>query len=970
MAISATVKAKRKTKSRSKPKSKAERKEINQRNSMLSTGPRTSRGKGKSKYNAVTHGLTARSVLLPGEDPSQLAARQQQLIDDLQPRHSAELTAIERMAGAIWRSDRSERAAGNRLVFRLRHEPLEQAKKEQDEAIELGGRLLWQPAFPLPISRRFPIGKLTEPQCAENAFHPHHPARLRLQLEQTIPGIEWLLDRFGDLMRRICRDDLWLSADAFKMVRLLGKHAIEMADDLDVTRVFLSSLTLLSAPKAGPERDSFDWNNALITMLVTFDVENKKGIAASAANQCEPFARRLAELPLARLAPKDEEEARESLITVIDQEKRRLQEMLLVLRSIANADLAEAPARLAFETGPEGDRYRRYELSNERLALQSYDRFLRTRNFVVTGRFDLIDVDLQSLIGSAAPQAEARAGEARSAATPHHPACGRPLAERRDEEEGDRVVSPNCATGTGDRPGLDVPDLSHYEKIGCDDEHFLRNEAIAHRGDPRNEASADGGEQETDATTASRFDETEFGHSRVSPGDVERSAPVRSMADGSLEANLDLERRRREFKKRSPFRAMRPEKRSERARREAEEAKAALRARSGQEISASSAYDEISCDDEHFLRNEANAHCGDLRNEASAHGGEQDTDATTATRCDEAEFGHSLRSPGNVERSARAKDGTDGTFEANIDIDRLRMELGMQTPFQALGPGKPSERARREEEEAEAALHALSFLEMPASSPHQEISCDDGNVLRNEANAAVVSGPLSVVGCPLQDDVCNFEEAVDEPNTTNEPTAVRELAMNEPTAVQVLTMNPLSEDRENAANEPTEGGSDPAGSPNTGTDAPPEPMSNGGDTSGAEREPDPDFQETLERLTANKKVADEFHRREMIRVENVRKLDEEWWKDAEAAEAACRSHGRGHAYGNPGDREATAPNPQLEARDDDNRNELARRRASIEQLKALQFKRWSEEKIRRARAEGVTDFPFPASGARSSPVTS
>ena len=161
----ATKPAKGKTRSRSRTKgpserkSKAERAVINQRNAQRSTGPRTAAGKDCSRFNAVTHGLTALSVLLPGEDPSQLAARQQQLIDDLQPRHAAEITAIERMAGAIWRSDRSARAAGNRLVFRLRHEPLEQAEKEQDEAIELGGRLVWQPAFPLPICTRIPIGK-------------------------------------------------------------------------------------------------------------------------------------------------------------------------------------------------------------------------------------------------------------------------------------------------------------------------------------------------------------------------------------------------------------------------------------------------------------------------------------------------------------------------------------------------------------------------------------------------------------------------------------------------------------------------------------------------------------------------------------------------------------------------------------------------------------------------------------------
>ncbi len=465
--MSAAAPTKTKAKPQSQPRDESKRADANRRNSKLSTGPRTAAGKGRSKFNAVTHGLTAQSVLLPGEDPSQLAAQRQQLIDSLQPRHAAELTAIERMAAAIWRSDRSTRAAGNRLMFRLRHEPLEQAKLEQDEAIELGGRLLWQPAFPLPISRRFPIGILTEPQCAENAFHPHHPARLRLQLEQTIPGIEWLLDRWSDLRQRLCRDDLWLSADGFKMVRLMGKHAIEMTDDLDVTRVFLASLTLLSAPKDGPERESFDWNSALIKMLVTFDVENKRGIAASTAKQCEPFARRLAELPLARLAPKDEEQARECLHLVIDEETRRLQEMMLMLRSIRNADLAEAPARLAYETGPEGDRYRRYELTNERLAaFRVTTASSRTRNFVVTGRFDLIDVDLQTLIGSDPVHTEASAG-----------------VDPADFGSGEWIVGieessafePDIVTSAVD--GWRTSSRSPQWETGCDDEPILRNEA-------------------------------------------------------------------------------------------------------------------------------------------------------------------------------------------------------------------------------------------------------------------------------------------------------------------------------------------------------------------------------------------------------------------------------------------------------------------------------------------------------------
>ena len=563
----ATKTAKGKTKSRRKtqPKSKAERKEINLRNARRSTGPRTARGKENSKYNACKHGMTARTVLLPGEDAAALAARQQHLVDAFQPRNSVELAVIEGMAGAMWKSDRADLAAGRRISERLRHEPLEQAKKEQDEAVELGGRLFWQPSFPLPISKRFPIGKLTEPLCSENAVHPHHPARIKLRLEHTIPGCDWLSGSWGDLLVRLYGDKLWLSADPFKMVRLMGKHAIDMVDDLTVARVFLDSLTLISAPKGGPERDTFDWQNAMIKMLITFDVENKKGIAASAAKQCEPFARRLAELPLAKLAPRDEEDARARLTAIIDQEVCRLRHVRQTLQEIADADAAEAPGRLAFELGPEGDRYRRYGLSAERLVIKRFGDFLTTRGKTADGTFDPVDVDLQSLLGTAAPDVVERAGEALSAAAPPHPACGRPLPEGRGEEEEDRAFSRTCATGTADRTRLEMLASSPHEEISCNDEHFLRNEAIAHRGDPRNEASADGGEHETDARPESRFDESEFGHSRRSTESVERSAPARDRADGSLEANLDLERRRREFKKHSPFRAKRPEKRSERA---------------------------------------------------------------------------------------------------------------------------------------------------------------------------------------------------------------------------------------------------------------------------------------------------------------------------------------------------------------------------------------------------------------------
>src|SRR5438445_175669 len=45
--------------------------EANRRNGALGTGPRTIEGKRKSALNSLRHGLTARTILLPGEEPAQ-----------------------------------------------------------------------------------------------------------------------------------------------------------------------------------------------------------------------------------------------------------------------------------------------------------------------------------------------------------------------------------------------------------------------------------------------------------------------------------------------------------------------------------------------------------------------------------------------------------------------------------------------------------------------------------------------------------------------------------------------------------------------------------------------------------------------------------------------------------------------------------------------------------------------------------
>jgi hypothetical protein len=366
----------------------------NRRNSKKSTGPRTPQGKDCSKYNALKHGQTARSPLLPGEDAAELLARQNELRDDMQPRNRLEARLLDRIGADMFRSDRSELAGDARASARIRHEAREQAKTDAAEVLKLGEHLLWKPSLPLPSDRN-DSGKLHEPPLADVDVHPRYPGRVLLRLEWTIAGCDWLLDQWAKLDRRLSVEGPWRTVDALRMIRLTGKHAIDLEDDYDVARVLLCSLTLTAAPKPGPQNEPFDWNSALLVMLYSFNCEHSIKTAADVVrfHYCSAFRYRLTELPLARLAPEGDAQARQRLTGVIEREIKRARAIRAELEQLALADAAEAPARLTYEIGPEGDKHRRYVLSNERLVSKSVNDFFKARNMSATGVFDFVAVD-------------------------------------------------------------------------------------------------------------------------------------------------------------------------------------------------------------------------------------------------------------------------------------------------------------------------------------------------------------------------------------------------------------------------------------------------------------------------------------------------------------------------------------------------------------------------------------------------
>ena len=78
----------------------------NRANAQHSTGPRSHTGKQRSALNALTHGLTARTAVLPSEDPAAYQQHHRQFHDEYRPATATETQLVHELADTSWRLNR------------------------------------------------------------------------------------------------------------------------------------------------------------------------------------------------------------------------------------------------------------------------------------------------------------------------------------------------------------------------------------------------------------------------------------------------------------------------------------------------------------------------------------------------------------------------------------------------------------------------------------------------------------------------------------------------------------------------------------------------------------------------------------------------------------------------------------------------------------------------------------------------
>ncbi len=91
----------------------------NRLNSQKSTGPRSVEGKAASRFNALKHAASAKSLVIPGENEANFAELAAAYHEQFQPVGPEEALLVEKIIGADWtqrRMDRIENEVLNALI--------------------------------------------------------------------------------------------------------------------------------------------------------------------------------------------------------------------------------------------------------------------------------------------------------------------------------------------------------------------------------------------------------------------------------------------------------------------------------------------------------------------------------------------------------------------------------------------------------------------------------------------------------------------------------------------------------------------------------------------------------------------------------------------------------------------------------------------------------------------------------------
>ncbi len=195
----------------------------------------------RSRFNALKHGLTAKTAVLPGEDAKSFQASVEVYKARLETQNEVEDDLAKIAALANWQMDRAIAAESARIDRELL---IRKEEKSQGDAIAAAGirsRLFHDRQGPIelyPSKSQYYKGPRTS--CSDEPDDPLDPIKLILQAEGTVAGCQMLLREWEALRRNLLSGLSILSHEKLKMLRLMGKQPIQAVGNPEAAQVFLA----------------------------------------------------------------------------------------------------------------------------------------------------------------------------------------------------------------------------------------------------------------------------------------------------------------------------------------------------------------------------------------------------------------------------------------------------------------------------------------------------------------------------------------------------------------------------------------------------------------------------------------------------------------------------------------------------------------------------------------------------------
>lgn len=164
------------------------------RDHRVSTGPKTQRGKDRSKVNATRHGIFAKVAVLPNESQQEFAALWKGLRSSLQPIGTLEETLVEKLAVLWWRYRRC--LAAEAAEIRADTEFIEW---DRDEHMQTTADMA--PGFAVNGLTKLVANREVLRRCLDALNHLRDKIQIRggLNLDHDAPTLKRLFGRSGDL---------------------------------------------------------------------------------------------------------------------------------------------------------------------------------------------------------------------------------------------------------------------------------------------------------------------------------------------------------------------------------------------------------------------------------------------------------------------------------------------------------------------------------------------------------------------------------------------------------------------------------------------------------------------------------------------------------------------------------------------------------------------------------------------------